>query len=54
MFSGFNGSLTRYQVQVGNVTFQAYGSPKSTLKLHDTVALRFDPASVVLFARQTG
>ncbi|RWD61715.1 ABC transporter ATP-binding protein [Mesorhizobium sp.] len=54
VFSGFNGSLTRYQVQVGNVTFQAYGSPKSTLKLHDTVALRFDPASVVLFARQTG
>ncbi len=54
VFSGFNGSLTRYQLQAGNVTFQAYGSPKSSLKLHDTVALRFDPASVVLFSRQTG
>jgi iron(III) transport system ATP-binding protein len=51
VFRGFNGSLTRFQVQAGNATFQVYGSPQSSFGLHDKVALRFDPSSAVLFPR---
>ncbi|MCV3205619.1 ABC transporter ATP-binding protein [Mesorhizobium sp. YC-39] len=54
VFCGFNGSLTRYQVQASDATFQVYGSPKAGFKLGDAVALRFDPASVVLFTRPAG
>ena len=49
-FAGFLGSMTRYQVQVGPHSLQAYGDPLSGRTTGAPAALEFAPENAALFA----